>query len=195
MKTKLTLLTAGLLIINHTMCLSQKDSSGIYFKANDYIHHNLSYAQNCNDKKSEKINTDVVFHSNEISVKHNGTTYKLKKDSVYAVKYCDGSIVRIYNKVEYPIVNPGEHILIYKVVAAPSSKGESSTTKYYFSKDAKGNIQELTISNLEKTFSKNKKFQSLIEEEFHSDADLTSYDNVNKMMKINKALENSREAK
>lgn len=195
MKTLLTALTTSFLIMNCTMCLSQQDSSGIYLKANDYIHHKLSYAQGCNSKKQEKIKTDIAFHSNEISVTYNNNTYKFSKDSVYAVKYCDGSIVRIYNKSEYPLINPGESIIIYKLVSAPVSKGESSTIKYYFSKGARGNIQELTLANVEKAFSKNQKFQTLIEEEFHSDADLAAYDDLHKMMKINQALKNSLEAK
>jgi hypothetical protein len=50
-----------------------------------------------------------------VIVKHEGKTYKLDKDSVYAVRYCSGAVERLFQGKVYPMVNPGEAILIYKV--------------------------------------------------------------------------------
>ena len=121
---------------------SQKDSSGIYFTANDYAKHKLSFAINCNMQK-HKIKSDMILHPKEISIKHVDSTYTYPKDSIYGIKYCDGSTVRVYNNSEYPLINPDETILIYKVISGSGSKGSPSITRYYFSKDAKGKIQEL----------------------------------------------------
>jgi hypothetical protein len=191
MKTIKTTIVTSLLIVKCSIGFSQKDSSGIYFKANDYINLKLSYAINCKTEK-HKIAADMIFHSKEISVKHNGTTYKYQKDSVYAIKYCDGSIVRIYNNSEFPLVNPNETIMLYKVVSG-GAKNIPSVTKYYFSKDAKSKIQELTIYNVKTAFPDNHKFHDLLDMEFHSDDELFAYDNFYKMEKINHVLTISKE--
>lgn len=173
---------------------AQKDSSGIYFTTNDYVKHKLSYAINCN-KKKHKIKDDMVFHPKEISIKHNDIVHKHPKDSVYAIKYCDGSIVRVFNNSEYPLINPDEKIMIYKMVSGPTGKGSSSVVTYYFSKDASSKIQELTIYNIKAAFPNNHKFHDLVDMGFHSNDELTQYDNIHKMMKINHVLQNSFDTK
>lgn len=173
---------------------SQKDSSGIYFTANDYVKHKLSFAINCKTQK-HKIKSDMIFHPKEIAIKHGDSTYTYPKDSVYGVKYCDGSIVRIHNNSEYPIINPDEKIMIYKVMSGTGGKGSPIVTRYYFSSDAKGKIQELTIYNIKAAFPNNHKFHDLIDMDFHSDDDLIQYDSFHKIMKINRVLQNSIETK
>ena len=164
MKTKLIIATC-LLILKSTFSFSQKDRSGIYFTANDYAKHKLSFAINCKTEK-HKIKSDMIFQSKEISIKHADSTYTYPKDSIYGIKYCDGSTVRVYNNSEYPLINPDETILIYKVISGSGSKGSPSITRYYFSKDAKGKIQELTIYNMKAAFPDNHKFHHLLGEPF-----------------------------
>lgn len=186
----------GLFIAKPFSGFSQKDSSGIYFTVNDYINQKLSFAINCENQK-HKIKADMIFHQKEISVRHNDSTYRYPKDSVYGIKYCDGSIIRIFNNSEYPLINPGEHIQIYKVVTTKNEgrAGTKEFTQYYFSKDEKSNIQELTIYNVKAAFSENHKFHDLIDMDFHNDEELIQYDNFHKIMKINRILQNSLENK
>ncbi|MFY9308267.1 MAG: hypothetical protein WAQ28_04370 [Bacteroidia bacterium] len=193
MKIKL-IITVSLAMLIATSGFSQKDSSGIYFTANDYLKHKLSFAINCKTEK-HKIKSDMIFRSKEISIKHADSTYTYPKDSIYGIKYCDGSIVRIYNNSEYPLINPDEKIMIYKVVSGTGGKGSPIITRYYFSKDAKGKIQELTIYNIKAAFPDNHKFHDLVDMEFHSNDELTQYDNFHKIMKINRVLQNSLETK
>jgi hypothetical protein len=193
MKIKL-LITVSLVMLVVTSGFSQKDSSGIYFTANDYLKHKLSFAINCKTEK-HKIKSNMIFRSKEISIKHADSTYTYPKDSVYGIKYCDGSIVRIYNNSEYPLINPDEKIMIYKVVSGTGGKSSPIITRYYFSKDAKSKIQELTIYNIKAAFPDNHKFHDLVDMEFHSNDELTAYDNFHKIMKINRVLQNSLETK
>src|SRR3970282_107581 len=146
MKTKSIVATSIMLFISLS-CFSQKDSSGVYFTANDFVMHKLSFAINCKAQK-HKIKSDMIFHLKEITIKHNNKSYTYPKDSIYGLKYCDGSIVRIYNNFEYPLINPNETIKIYKVVSKGGGKNNLSETKFYFSKDAKSQIGKLTISNI-----------------------------------------------
>ncbi len=192
MKTKLIIATS-LLILKSTFSFSQKDSSGIYFTANDYAKHKLSFAINCKTEK-HKIKSDMIFRSKEISIKHADSSYTYPKDSVYGIKYCDGSITRIYNNSEYPLINPDEKIMIYKVVSGSTGKGGSTlNTIYYFSKNATSKIQELTIYNVKTAFPENHKFHDLMDMAFHNDDELIQYDEFHKIMKINRVLQNSLE--
>ena len=173
---------------------SQKDSSGIYFTDDDYLKPKLSYVINCKTEK-HSINPSPIFQDKYVIINHKGVKHKHSKDSVYAVKYCDESITRIFNRREYPFQNPGELIMIYKIVSGPSGKGQSAKIVYYFSKDAKSKIQELTIYNIKAAFPDNYKFHDLVNMEFHNNDELTVYDNFHKIMKINRVLQNSLEAK
>ena len=193
MKTILILAT-GVLILKSTFSFSQKDSSGIYFTANDYVKHKLSFAINCNVQK-HKIKSDMIFNPKEMSIKHADSTYTYPKDSVYGVRYCDGSFVRLYNNSEYPLINPNETVMIYKVTSGPGNKSSPSTARYYFSKNEKGKILELTINNIKSVFPDNHKFHDLIDMEFHSNSELTAYDEFHKTMKINRVLKKSLETK
>ncbi|MDO9001066.1 MAG: hypothetical protein Q7W45_14965 [Bacteroidota bacterium] len=191
MKRKL-IIAVTFLILKSTLGFSQKDSSGIYFTANDYVKHKLSFAINCETQK-HKIKSDMIFHPKEISIKHADSTYTYPKDSIYGIKYCDGSIVRVYNNSEYPLINPDEKIMIYKIISGPATKGSPSITRYYFSKDANGKIQELTIYNIKAAFPDNHKFHDLVDMEFHSNDELAAYDTFHKIMKINRVLNISKE--
>jgi len=184
MDTKNNIIIPIFLGLSITFGFAQTDSSGIYFKASDYVKHKLSLASNCKTEK-QKIIFEVMFHPKEIIVKHNGTTHKYVKDSVYAVKNCDGLIVRIFDNSEFPIINPTEPIMIYKITSGGSGKGNSSIINYFFSKDATGRIHDLTIFNLKKAFHDNPKFLEAIDIEFRSDAELSVYDSFNKIHKLN----------
>lgn len=193
MKAKF-IITISFLILKSTFSFSQKDSSGIYFTANDYAKHKLSFVIDCKTQK-HKIKSDMIFRPKEISIKHNDSTYTYPKSSVYGIKYCDGSIVRIFENSEYPLINPGEKIQIYKVVTT-KHEGRAGTkvfTQYYFSKDEKSKIQELTINNIKTSFPENHKFHDLIDMDFHNNDELTTYDSFHKIMKINRVLQNSLE--
>jgi len=114
MKTNHFVLLSIMVFITSS-CFSQIVNSGIYFTADDYEMNKLSFVIDCKIQK-HKIKSEMIFHPNEISIKHNDSTYTYPKDTIYGIKYCDGSIVRIYNNSEYPLINPHETILIYKQV-------------------------------------------------------------------------------
>lgn len=184
------LILLGLFIVKPFAGFSQKDSSGIYFKVNDYINQKLAFAINCKNQK-HKIKADMIFHQKEISIKHNDSTYSFPKDSVYGIKYCDGSVVRIFRNSEFPMINVGESIMIYKVETGSGMKNDPIVTNCYFSKDAGSEIQKLTISNLKAAFPDNHKFHDLLDMEFHSDSELIKYDSFHKMTRVNKIYLNS----
>ncbi len=193
MRTK-SFLTVTILVFIAISCFAQKEKSGIYFTANDYERHHLSFAIDCKTEK-HKIKSNMIFHPKEITIKHNNTNYTYSKDSIYGIQYCDGAIIRIYKNLEYPLVNPNEMIMIYKVVSMGFGKNNPPKTEYYFSKDVKSEIETLSIYNLKKAFLSNHKFHGLIDAVFHQDKELYAYDDFHKIMKINRVLQNSLEIK
>ena len=113
MKTQ-TFIVVSFMILKSTFIFSKQDSSGIYLTASDYMEHKLSFSINCKTQK-HKIRAEKIIHAKEITIKHGDSTYTYPKDSVYAIKYCDGSISRIYNNSSYPLINPNEKIWVYRV--------------------------------------------------------------------------------
>ncbi|MBK8698776.1 MAG: hypothetical protein IPN29_04255 [Saprospiraceae bacterium] len=190
MKTK-NIITVCLMLLT-TTAFSQKDSSGIYFTSADFENNRLSYAIYCKTQK-HKISADLIFRNKIVSVKHNGTVYTFQKDSVYAARYCDNSIVRFSNNQQYPLLNPDETIMIYKVVNGSGHKGSPIVTRYYFSNGAIDGIRELTLYNLKSSFSDNHKFHNLLDMQFNSDFELIEYDRFHKCYKINQILKFSLE--
>ncbi|MBL7889055.1 MAG: hypothetical protein JNL24_05855 [Bacteroidia bacterium] len=180
----------ALFVISPIVGFSQKDSSGIYFTVKDYTNQKLTFAINCKNEK-HKIKVDMIFHQKEISIKHNDSTYKYPKDSVYGIKYCDGSVVRIFKNSEFLMINAGETILLYKVEKGSGMKNDPVVTNYYFSKDAESEIQKLTINNLKSAVPFNHKFHDLLDMEFHNDNELIKYDSFHKITRINKIYLNS----
>jgi len=87
------LLSLTVLFYTVRVC-AQADSSGIFRTAKDFLNGKLDFAIRC-DSQSHKINADPLFKRNQVIVKHNGQTYKLAKDSVYAVRYCSGAVERL----------------------------------------------------------------------------------------------------
>ena len=143
--------------------------------------------------EKHKISADLIFRDKIISVKHNDTVYTFQKDSVFAARYCDNSIVRFSNNQQYPLLNPAEAILLYKVVSGSGIKGSPIVTKYYFSNGAKDSIRELTLNNIKKSFPDNHKFHNLLDMQFKSDDELIEYDRFHKCYKINQILKSSLE--
>ena len=184
----LLLLTA--VFFTATVC-AQNRSSGIFRTATDFTRGNMEYAIQC-DSQSHKIKTDLLFKRNRVIVKHEGKTYKLDKSSVYDVRYCSGVVERLYQRKAYPMVNPYEAILIYKVNIPSMGKNQPAQTQWYFSKDAASPIQPLTISNLTGAFPDNHAFHDAIIAEFKADSELNKYDMVHKMMRINRLFLNTK---
>lgn len=172
-----------------TIC-AQTRSSGIFRTAKDFESGKLEYAIQC-DSQSHKIKTDPLFKRNRVIVKHEEKTYKIDKNSVYAVRYCSGAVERLYQRKVYPMVNPEEDILIYKVTV-PAIGKTPAQTKWYFSKDATWSIQPLTIGNLVGAFPDNHAFHDAIMAEFKTDGELPRYDDAHKMMRINRVYRNTK---
>ena len=96
-------------------------------------------------------------------------------------------------KNRYTVLNPGETITIYKYYhsAHPPKAAEQFPVKYYFSEQSSDVLQELTKTNLKKTYPSNHAFHDALDANFIADKDLIAYDDFHKIYKINRLYQNS----
>ncbi len=163
---------------------AQNDSSGIYFSAQDFVNHKLSYAINCNSEK-HRIRLNDFFNKPFITVKHLDSSYRLYKNKVFGFRTCGGNTIRFDKQKELILLNPGEAILIYRHDVAKPPKGLTNVTNYYFSIGAYAPVQSLTFKNLKKALPDNQKFYQEIDSMFKYNTELTAYDNHSKMFMLN----------
>lgn len=173
---------------------AQKDSSGIYKTAEDFQQRKLSYAINCKTEK-HKINPNVIFKGSEVKIKHDGTTYELKKSELFGYRTCDGKEFRFVDDMEYKVLNPGELVTLYVYQHLAHSGKEANQAinqpVYYFSYNAAASLQALSKDNLKAAFPGNHKFHDAIDAAFKDDKELYTYDNFHKMYKLNWIINNN----
>jgi hypothetical protein len=183
MKTKLlSLVFVGLTSIGSILGQANEtlaNKSGLYMTATDFSSGKLTYEINCLTSK-HKIKTADFFDSKTVKVMHGDNTIKLSKSTIWGFRLCDGKEYLIVDKSAITVYQITE-----KLSTSPKSGQNVSKTKYFFSEDVNSPLKELTLKNIETSFSSNKKFHDLIDSQFKSDADLLIYDDYYKMLRLN----------
>lgn len=88
----------------------------------------------------------------------------------------------------YTVLNSGEPIVIYKYQHAGHSakEVEKYVPKYFFTTGSSNVLQELTKTNLKKTFPNAHPFHDALDANFKSDKELIEYDDFHKVYRINR---------
>jgi hypothetical protein len=165
--------------------ISQPNTGGIYSTADDFLFGKLSYAVDCK-VKHQGWSSNILLSNKHVIIKQSGRVYKRDIKDVYAIKYCEGKIVRMYKDGCYTLLNPTENIQLYEVTQNPASKGNAATKKYYFSRDARSDVQELSMDNLKAAFTDNRSFLDALNNQVGTDSELLAYDGFYKMYKLNR---------
>lgn len=179
-KSSLSLLLMGCLF--SLSSAAQSGICGIYLTSNDYCINRLCYPHFAN--KRTKPSDDDLLCSRHLLIDRDGKSFKIDQKDMYAIACSDGQIIRLYHDGHYILLDPGEALLIYKVIAFPAAKGDCPKTIYYFSKDAASNVERLTLDNLRQAFTDNHKFEQALDTQFRSDSDLCAYDQVHHRYKL-----------
>jgi hypothetical protein len=175
-----------------SMLRAQPDCSGIYLSAPDFM------AGRCSPVYSSRVRSKSSFYellsnSHFFIIRPGYAWQRIDKQTVFAVKGCDGELVRINEGINYYLINPGERIPLYKAVIYPVSKGSASRVKYGFSRDPASEIKDLTLENLEAVFADNPCFGEAIKSHFYSDSDLYGYNNARKCFELNRVYTECRQ--
>lgn len=164
-------------------------TSGVYLTAADFESGKLAYAIDCS-KEKHKIKLNEFLGRDYITVIHDNQPHNLKKEEIFGYKNCNDVIYRLSVDKHYQVLNPKEKILLYKIEFLPS-KNQNSTTSYFFSNTATGEVKELTLTNLKNAFSENHRFHDALDAEFKSNENLARYDSFHKVYKINRLYASS----
>jgi len=181
-----------LLIASHCSVVTVKAQpacSGVYLTANDFTVGKLYYASACRSTSKESYYS-LLANSHFFIIGPGWAWRRIDKENVFAIKSCEGQIVRIYQGNNYYLLNPGEPIPIYKAMINPVSKGCAIRVKYCFSVDMVSEIRDLTIDNLKAAFRQKDRFAEKINAHFKDDSDLYAYNETNKCFELNEVFQN-----
>lgn len=177
------ILISFLLLLQQTVT-AQKDSSGIFLTATDFVQNRLLYSGSCK-KSKHKLKLNDFFGKPYLTIKHCDSIYRVYKKQIFGYKWYDGNIYRFKNKKELLVLNPSERILIYKHVITKPPTGLTNVTNYYFSKDAFSVPVLLTYENLKKQFPDSKTFIDSLRQLYRFNTQLASYDNYHHEYSLN----------
>lgn len=172
MKNLFFFLLAGSFFFLPASSRAQQNCSGAYLSVNDF--------------RAGKLTPVKAEKGRYLLVRQAGAIGRVDKDKIYALKYCDDRVVRIYHGGYYTLLNSGEAIPLYKVTLNSVCKGAVLRTKYYFSKDPSAEVEALTLDNLKATFAGDRRFEESLDLLFRTDSDLYAYDNFDKCYKLNR---------
>jgi hypothetical protein len=164
---------------------AQPECGGIYLTANDFILGKLCYV--CANRSTSKNSYyDLLAKSHYFVIRPDYAWKRIDKKDVFAIKGCEGQIVRVFQGNNYYLLNPNEGISIYKEVLNPVNKGNVIRLRYYFSIDSVSEIQDLTIDNLKAAFPENREFENVLNTNFKDDSDLYAYNKASKCFELNR---------
>jgi hypothetical protein len=164
---------------------AQPACSGIYITANDFMIGRVYYV--CASRSISKGSYyDLLAKNHFFVIRPDYAWKRIDKKDIFAIKSCEGQIVRVFQGINYYLLNPDEHIPIYKALINPVSKGNIIRVKYGFSTNSVSEIQDLTMDNLIAAFSDNIQFKVAINANFKDDSDLYSYNEMSKCFELNR---------
>ncbi len=165
----------------------QDHSSGLYLTQADFENNKLSYSTS-DASENNKVRFNEIFGKPYINVRHNGEKSIIFKDDIFAYKK-KNKIIRTHDFVSYNFVEKGVIWIYAKDLNVMLGKGIKRERKYFYSVSGKDKIMPLTIYNLKKSFPGKHQFHNFLEAQFRSDADLASYNTLEKKFKVNHLLE------
>ena len=163
--------------------------SGLYKSAADFRAHRLTLGVDCKTE-THQLRMNQFRGRPYVTVKHGGQDYRMAKADLFGFRDCEGQSYRFATDYHHlPILNPEEELLLYRVtqVAVGKNPGRDNV---YFSASAVAPVQALTLLNVKRAFSDNHRFHDLLDAQL-GNGDLTAYDQMHRMTKINWLLRQS----
>lgn len=179
-------LTVAIIYLSGSFVMAQR-ATGIYLTTDDFMNNKLSYT-NFENRRCKIRLRDISFKL-PIKITCGDSTLRLKKDSIYGYKDCEGGLHRLFSKQVYTIVSLDSNIQLYRVMTSGKTKYETPSYDYYFSRTPASPVYLLSFRNIERIYVDNNKFCEFIEMHFSADTELLEYDDWHKTYKINRLLE------
>jgi hypothetical protein len=167
---------------------AQPECSGVYLTASDFTDGRLSYASAGRGTLKQSF-FNLLAKNHLFIIRPDYAWKRISKKDVFAIKSCEGEIVRICDGNNYYLQNLGDCIPIYKEIISPSSKGSIARVKYYFSINPISELQELTLDNLKAAYPDNHEFENALDANFREDSDLYAYNSTKKYFELTRVYE------
>lgn len=164
-------------------------SAGLYRSADDFRRQQLTMETNC-QQAPFRVRLHEFGARSYITVIHQGRKDTLAKAAVYGYRDRDGREYRLANNQRFPILNPGEEVLLYKLEQATVGKN-LGYVRLYFSATAASPIQPLTLLNLKRAFPTNLRLHEMLDAQFPAGRNLADLDEFHGMTRLNWLLQRS----
>jgi hypothetical protein len=181
MKTNKIWMTLLIVILFTNNLLASGTKTGLYLTREDYLAHKLSYESD--GTNGNEIKLHALFGSYQVVVITNGKKQYLSKDKVFGYRL-NGQDYRYFDHCAYRIIDTVGFYTYGYYKLAQDGKGQKPVEQYYFSLKPDGNINVLTMSNLQAAFKNDTRFLYTVKGFFRSDDELMGYDANLKQYKI-----------
>ncbi len=169
-------------------------NSGIYESPQNYKKGKLSLGFSC-DSSAGKIKLHHFISGKYVDVIRNGKKYRLSKDSIFGYRDCKGNNYRFFKNYshEYQIVEEKGLVIYAALLPDPNytGKGMKLAPAYFFSKTLTSEVLPLKVSYLKRVFREDTRFCNILDIAINSKEDVSAYDDIHKMFKINYLLTQS----
>jgi hypothetical protein len=162
-------------------------NTGLYLTPDDFQHNKLSYAGAAAGGQTRIKLHDGLFGSTTVDLIYDGKKQVFSTARVYGYRDSKGQDYRFFERGTYQILDTAGFYLYSGNKLVQGEKIARPKTLYYFSVKGVGDVQPLTLGNLENAFAGNARFRYEIEAmqgKFGSDVALAAYDEVLKVYKI-----------
>jgi hypothetical protein len=160
---------------NRLMAQNENVKAGIYLTVQDYKAGKLSYIP----EAGAKLKLNEFLGGSHISLVTGGKKIRLSKSEIFG--YRDGGKdYRLYKNEAYQVLDTAGFTLYSHVQMMPQGKGYAQVEKYFYSTGTAAEVLNLTIANVFRSFPEQNDFRYSIRNYFHGDADLMTYDSVNR---------------
>src|SRR5271154_7067171 len=156
MKTLMVLSVMTILIVGAGTTNAQNKNAvtgGLYLTSNDFQQEKLTYEIDCSNA-NDKIKPNEFFGSSTGYILSKGEKHEFNKKKVYGYRNCENKTYRFYNGEAYLLIDTAGFYMYYQYRPEEHIKGKGLIKKdeYFFSKNADGDLQLLTIENLKNSF-------------------------------------------
>jgi len=140
----------------------------------------------------EELKLNHLFLGHYIDAIKDGKEIKYSKDSIFGYEDEKGKDYRFYKLYddEYQILENLDMVIYvtYSPTHVPKGISQPMMPYFYFSKDLNSEIIPLTRANLINAYPENHSFHHELDDEFKNGALVSTYDEANKMFKVNHLL-------
>ncbi|TYZ07255.1 hypothetical protein FY528_15680 [Hymenobacter lutimineralis] len=164
-------------------------SAGLYRSAEDFRQNRLTLETPATTASFRVRLHEWPFRP-YLTVVHGGRKDTVQKAAVYGYRDADGRTYRLVRNQPFPVLNPTEAVLLYKVEQAPMGKNPGFV-RLYFSTTAAAPLQPLTLLHLKRAFPTNYRLHELLDAHFPPGSDLAAWDKFHGTTKLNWLLQRS----